>query len=350
LIFWYQSPSLCRPFLLATATLYSILIALFATSLVAVLTARVLGIPLKTRNMGGGQGWPDLEKAPRSQEAACLEIAHCGAGEPSSETKLAEATSSMRLYTSPQPTYMPIIAGSLADQTTATIDSGVRGTANDAMEMDSTIQLLFNNGINPDSLTPIQLQTFRAQDANIQLQFIQVYKDNQARSAHLQAPRPMPPARQWSGPEGEFNIKPSNLMFSPATSPYELSSNREAEMAYLATMREWHQHQRRFMTGRMQEQLLAAQALPREGTSIVEQAHGNAVPAVQPVIDSQMPLELHGGIHSLNAPNDDHRPMAIGFPPPEPAHHPLSALNDYQMQLMLLEQQNGKRLLMARQD
>jgi hypothetical protein len=347
LIFWDQSSSLWPPFLLATAALYSIPVALFVTSLVAVLTARILGIPLKTRNMGGGQRWPDIEQAHRSQEDDYSQQARCEAEEPSSETKLAEATSNMHLYTSPQSTYMRIFSGILANQTAAVTDSDVRGPENDAIDADSAIHLLINNGINPNSLTLSQIESFRAQDPDRQLKSIQVYKDNLAKMAYLQIPSSMTPARHSTCPNGGLDAKPSDLMFFQAPSPCEIPGNREAETAYLATMQEWHPQQQTFMAGRMQAQLLAAQALPREGPSIGEQAHNNAVPAVQPVIDSQTPLKLDGGIYKSEAPNDHRRPTNIGYYPPEAAN---PALQDYQMQLMLLDQQNKKRLLMVRQD
>jgi len=343
LIFWYQSSSLWRPFLLATGALNTILFTLFVIFLVIVLTARILGIPLETRNMGGGQRWPDLEKADRSQEDARSKKARCEADEPSPETKPTGVTSNIHLFTSPQPTYIPMASGIPTNQTTAVIDS--YDTENDAMGTDSATKLLLNNGIDPNTLSPVQIRAFRAQDPTVQLKSVQVYKASLARMAYLQTPSRKTPAHDCCHPDVGFDIKPSDLMVFPEASPYAIPSNREAEMSHLATMRESHLQQETSRVVQMQEQLLAAQALLREGASIVEQAHNNAVAAAQPVIDSQMPLKLDGGIYKSKAPNDHRRPTDIGYHPPDAAN---LASQNYEMQLMLLEQQSRKRYAMAR--
>lgn len=292
--------------------------------------------------MGGGQRWPTLENAYRSHEHDCSEKAR---RESSSETKLAEGTSNMHL-SSPQSTYMHIRPGILANRAAAVTDSDSRGTENDAMDADSAIQLLINNGINPNSLSLSQIESLRAQDHNRQLKSIQIYKDSLARMAYLQRQRSMTSVRDAPCPNGRLDDQPSDFIYSQAPSPCENPNNKEAELAYRTPMQERHLQQQTFMAGQMQEQLLAAQALPREGPPIVEQASNYAVAAAQPVIDSKTPLELHGASYESKAHNDHRLPVNIGYHPSEQANH---ALLDYQMQLMLLEQQNKKRLLIARQ-
>jgi hypothetical protein len=67
--------------------------------------------------------------------------------------------------------------------------------------------------------------------------------------------------------------------------------------------------------------------------------------------NGQQKMEMPaGGPQGIEGPFDmmnQQRPMANGAVNPSPGNH---ALQDYQMQLMLLEQQNKKRLLMARQE
>lgn len=295
--------------------------------------------------MGGGQRWPNLEKAHRSHKHDCPEKARCEAEKSSYETKLTEATSNMHL-SSPQPTYMPIFSEILANRAAAVTDSDSRGTENDAMDADSAVHLLINNGINPSVLTLSQIESFRAQDPDTQLLYMQIYKDNLARMAYLQRPRSTAPVRDTTRPNGGLDDQPSDFIYSQAPSPYKSPKNKEAEMAYQTTMQERHLQHHGFMAGRMQELLLAAQALPREGPSIIGQAHKNAVATAQPAIGSQTPLELHGSSYESKAPRDDRPSANIGHHPSAQASH---ALLDYEMQLMLLDQQNQKRLLMARQ-
>ncbi len=63
--------------------------------------------------------------------------------------------------------------------------------------------------------------------------------------------------------------------------------------------------------------------------------------------DFAKPVEFHDGIYKSETSNDDRRPANIGY---QPSGLPSHALTDYQMQLMLLDQQKTKRLSMARQE
>lgn len=122
-----------------------------------------------------------------------------------------------------------------------------------------TNQMLMNNGIPPDSLSPTQFQTFQAQNSAVQAKSMQVYIQN-ARA----------------------------------------NGNRQG---------------------------MPTPGMPGQGSPIMQPGFDLGAPGVPPYMNDQ--AMLRGGV------------------PPGNANH---ALQDYQMQLMLLEQQNKKRLLMARQE
>ena len=122
-------------------------------------------------------------------------------------------------------------------------------------------QLLMNNGINPDDLTPGQISSFQAQPPTIQAKSIQVFNQNLARTNGSRQGMPTP------GMPGQG---------SPIMQPgFDM------------------------------------------GTGVPDYINNQAI--------------MRGGVGG-NANGGNH------------------ALQDYQMQLMLLEQQNKKRLLMARQE
>lgn len=142
---------------------------------------------------------------------------------------------------------------------------GMQGQIMDAtMNANQARQSLINNGINPETLSQTQLQTFQAQIPSIQAKSIQVYAQNSMRSNGQRQ------GMQTPGMPGQG---------SPIMQPnFDLNSG-------------------------VQQQYINNEAMMRGGTGA--------------------PGAANGGNH---------------------------ALQDYQMQLMLLEQQNKKRLLMARQE
>lgn len=132
-----------------------------------------------------------------------------------------------------------------------------------AMNANQANQLLMNNGINPETLTPTQFQTFQAQNHQIQAKSIQVYNQNLARNNGSRQGMPTP-------------------------------------------------------------------GMPGQGSPIMQPSFDLGPGGVPDYMNNQ--AMLRGGV------------------PPSSANGGNHALQDYQMQLMLLEQQNKKRLLMARQE
>ncbi len=132
-----------------------------------------------------------------------------------------------------------------------------------ALNANQANQMLMNNGIPPENLTPAQFQTFQAQNPAVQAKSMQVYIQNQARA----------------------------------------NGNRQG---------------------------MPTPGMPGQGSPIMQSNFDLGAPGVPQYMNDQ--TMMRGGVPPGNANGGNH------------------ALQDYQMQLMLLEQQNKKRLLMARQE
>ncbi|KAJ5109760.1 hypothetical protein N7532_002405 [Penicillium argentinense] len=145
--------------------------------------------------------------------------------------------------------------------------------------------------------------------------------------------------RQGQGMPGQPNpqIMMQNGMNRAAMNPAQFQQFQQGQAAQQKSMQVYAQNLALHHTS----SALNSQGLPNGGM---------VNPNVMPNQELMAMSEANGGMYTMNPEYYQANPQAIGRPSMQPQNGGNHALQDYQMQLMLLEQQNKRRLMMARQE